>query len=116
MKYIRQFLIILSISFIGEFLNSKLPLPIPASIYGIIIMLIALKSGILKTSQVKEVSDFLIEILPLMFIAPAAQILPNLDIIKPIILPLGIICIATTILVMVISGLVTQWVIRLKQK
>ena len=41
MKYIHQFLIIMAISFIGELL-SLLPLPVPASVYGLFILLIYL--------------------------------------------------------------------------
>ena len=43
MKYIRQFIIIILISFIGEVLNYLLPLPIPASIYGLVLMLHGLR-------------------------------------------------------------------------
>ena len=56
MKYIRQIIIILFIAFLGEILNHLIPLPVPASIYGIIIMFAALVSGILKTESVKETS------------------------------------------------------------
>ena len=35
MKYVRQLLIILFVSFLGELLKSIIPLSIPASIYGI---------------------------------------------------------------------------------
>ena len=38
MKYLKQFLIILAISLIGEILKVLLPLPIPASIYGMVII------------------------------------------------------------------------------
>ncbi|MDQ9840279.1 CidA/LrgA family protein, partial [Acinetobacter baumannii] len=68
MKYVKQFLIILLISAMGEGLYAILPLPIPASVYGVILMLAALISGILKLEQVKETADFLIEIMPVMFI------------------------------------------------
>lgn len=68
MKYIRQFLIILAISFIGELLKYVLPLPIPASIYGMAILFVCLMTGWIKLEAVKETGKFLIEIMPLMFI------------------------------------------------
>ena len=68
MKYLKQFCIILFLSFLGEALRSVIPLPIPASVYGLVLMLGALASGILKVSQVRETSEFLIEIMPVMFI------------------------------------------------
>ena len=71
MKFLRQFMIILLLSFLGEVLKMFIPLPIPASVYGLVLMLLCLVTGILKTSQVKEAAFFLIEIMPVMFI-PAA--------------------------------------------
>ena len=68
MKYLRQFLLILFISFLGELLKYFLPLPIPASIYGMVILFIGLLSGIIKLDAVKDVGKFLIEIMPVMFI------------------------------------------------
>ena len=62
MKYLRQFCIILLVSALGEGLHILLPLPVPASVYGLVLMLGALASGILKLEQVEEAADFLVEI------------------------------------------------------
>lgn len=67
-KYLKQFLIILGITFIGEILKMFLPMPIPASIYGMVIMFVGLMTGIIKYESVKETGKFLIEIMPIMFI------------------------------------------------
>ena len=56
------------ISLIGEILNKLLPLPVPASIYGMVILFAGLLSGIIKLESVKEAGSFLIEIMPVMFI------------------------------------------------
>ena len=60
MKFVRQFMIILTISFVGELLHALLPLPVPASIYGLVLMLIGLQTGILPLSAVNEAGGFLI--------------------------------------------------------
>ena len=73
MKFLRQFMIILLLSFLGEVLKMFIPLPIPASVYGLVLMLLCLVTGILKASQVKEAAFFLIEIMPVMFIPAAAD-------------------------------------------
>ena len=75
MKYIRQFLWILLFSFAGELLKYVIPLPVPASIYGLLLLLLALVTGILRLESVKETSKFLIEIMPLMFIPAAVGLL-----------------------------------------
>ena len=71
MKFLKQFLWILLISFLGEALRALIPLPIPASVYGLVLMLAALITGVLKVEQVRGAAEFLIEIMPVMFI-PAA--------------------------------------------
>ena len=68
MKYLKQFLIILVISFIGEVLKALLPLPVPASIYGMVILFVCLVTGVIRLDAVKETGRFLIEIMPVMFI------------------------------------------------
>lgn len=115
MKYLRQFCVILFVSFLGELLHILIPLPIPASVYGLILMLIALCTGILKLTQVKETADFLIEIMPVMFIPAAAGLLESWSALQSIWLPVIVITILTTIIVMAVTGQVTQRMIRRDQ-
>ena len=68
MKYLRQFMIILLFSFLGELLKYVLPFPVPASIYGLVLLFIALETRILPLAAVKDAGKFMIEIMPLMFI------------------------------------------------
>ena len=56
------------ISFAGELLKELLPFPVPASIYGLVLMLLALVTGIVKVEQVNDVSTFLLDVMPVMFI------------------------------------------------
>lgn len=116
MKYLRQLLIILGITFVGEVLNYYLPLPIPASIYGLALMLILLCTGILKVSSVKETSQFLLDVMPLMFIPAAAGVVREWGIIKPILIPTVIIITVVTVIVMAVTGLITQLLINIRRK
>lgn len=113
MKYIKQFLIILLIAFTGELLNTILPLPIPASIYGIFILFLCLEFHIIPLHAIKETSIFLVEIMPILFIPAAVGVLDSWNIIKAQWIPYVIIMVTTTVLVMVVSGRITQAVIRL---
>ena len=111
-KYIKQAGIIFVISFIGELLHYFIPLPVPASIYGLVLMLVLLVSGVLKTESVRETSSFLIEIMPLMFIPAATGIMNSWDIIRPQLIPYILLIVVSLVTVMAVSGLVTQTVIR----
>lgn len=84
MKYIKQFVVIILVSCIGELLNYIIPLPIPGSIYGMIILLLLLCLGIIEVKQIKEISDFLIEVLPVLFIPASVGIISQLEQIKNI--------------------------------
>ena len=116
MKYVRQFWIILLISAIGEGLHVLIPLPVPASVYGLVIMLIALLTHIIKLDQVKEAAEFLIEIMPVMFIPAGVGLLTAWGILKSVCVPIILITVITTVVVMIVTGRVTQAVIRMDRK
>lgn len=89
-----------------------LPLPVPASVYGLVLMLGALTSGILKLEQVEDAADFLVEIMPVMFVPAGVGLLEAWGDLQPIWLPVVIITILTTVIVMVVTGRSTQFVIK----
>lgn len=110
MKFLRQFMIILLLSFLGEVLKVFIPLPIPASVYGLVLMLVCLMTGVLKTSQVKDAAFFLIEIMPVMFIPAAAGLIDSWKVLQPLLLPILVITVVITVFVMVITGKVAQMI------
>ena len=112
MKIIGQILIILLISFVGELLNFLIPLPIPAGIYGIILLFCLLEWKIIPLRAVKETGDFLVSIMQLMFIPAAVGLLDAWGVIAPNWLPYILITLISTFVVMFISGRATQAVIR----
>lgn len=116
MKYMKQFCLIMFISFLGEVLHHYLPLPIPASIYGLVILFAGLVTGVIKLSHVEETGRFLIEIMPLMFIPAAVGLLESWGILAPIWIPIIGITLITTVIVMIVSGKITQFVIRLENR
>lgn len=112
MKYVKQFGIILAISFAGEILHACIPLPIPASIYGLVLMLVLLISKRLKPEQVKETASFLIEIMPMMFIPAAVGLMNSWDILRPRLFVYAVVTVFSLILVMIIAGRVSQFILK----
>ncbi len=108
MKYIKQFAIILFLSFVGEMLHTLLPLPIPASIYGIVMLFLCLEFRVVSPSSVKDVSAFLIEAMPIMFIPAAVGLMDSWQTLKTALIPYAIITFVTTCAVMAVSGIVVQ--------
>ncbi len=116
MKYVKQFGMILLISFIGEILHEVLPLPVPASIYGIVLLFLCLECKVIQVSAVKETSSFLIEIMPIMFIPAAVGLIDSWEIIKTAWVPYLVITAVSTVLVMAVAGRVVQSVMRRSEK
>ena len=112
MKYLKQMMIILAVSLAGEVLHELLPLPVPASIYGIVGMFVLLYTGLIKTEHIKETSSFLIEIMPVMFIPAAVGLISSWDMLKSSWLSYLVVVLVSTVAVMAVSGLVTQLVIE----
>ena len=113
MKYITQVLYILLFSLLGEVLQAVIPLPIPAAIYGIILLLIALWTGILKEEKISDVAGFLISIMPILFVTPAVKILQHWELISDKLAQIITIMVVSTFVVFTVSGLVAK---RLRKK
>ncbi|MFR4351070.1 MAG: CidA/LrgA family protein [Roseburia sp.] len=114
MKYMRQFLLILLFSFVGEGLKKLLPFPVPASIYGLVLLFVALEVRIVKIAAVRDTGKFLIEIMPLMFVPAGVGLITSWEALAPILVPVVVIMVVSTVVVMVVSGKVTQFVMRKK--
>lgn len=116
MRYLKQFAIILAVSLAGEILNRFIPMPIPASIYGMGIMLFLLMTGILKLDAVKDTARFLIEIMPCMFIPAGVGLITKWAELKSFLIPIAVTVSITTVIVMVCTGRIAQHIIRNDRK
>ncbi len=116
MKYLNQLLIILAISFAGEVLKYFLPFPIPASIYGMVILFIGLLTGWIRLESVKETGKFLIEIMPVMFIPAGVGLMASWGTLKPVLVPVSIITVAVLVIVMAVTGKISEWMIRRERR
>ena len=112
MKYITQLLYILLFTGLGELLEAVIPLPVPAAIYGLVLMLIALCTGILKPEKIADTAHFLITVMPLLFVAPAVNILRYWNIIRSEVVAICVIMVVSTVVVFAVSGLVTKALLK----
>ena len=112
LKYIRQFAIILAFSLAGEMLSLLIPLPVPGSIYGIVLLFGALTAGIIPLDAIRDTGRFLLEIMPVMFIPAAAGLIDLWPQLKASWPSYAVLLTVSTFAVMIVSGRVTQRVIR----
>jgi len=111
-NYIKQFSIILLFAFLGEILRAVIPLPVPASIYGILLLFLALERRWLAAGDIREAVGFLIQIMPILFVPPAVGIMQAWGVLKPDLGPYLLIVIASTVLVILVTGRFTQFILR----
>ena len=112
MKYLKQFCIILLVTCIGEIIRYLVPLPIPGSIYGLVLMFVLLCTHVIKLDDVRPTAAFLIEIMPVMFIPAAVGLINSWSTLQPIIIQALVLILGSTILVMVVTGKVAEAIIK----
>lgn len=112
MKYLSQFLIIMGFTLAGEALQRLIPLPIPASVYGLLLLFAALCFKLVKLEQVKDTGSFLTSILPILFVSPAVGIVEDWALIRKDLLAILILLVASTVLTFGISGRITQAILK----
>ena len=108
MKFVFQFARIMGFCLVGELLHRVLPLPIPASIYGLVLLAAALLTCIVKLEQVKQTGDFMSGLFPLLFIPTVAGVMEVWDLIEGNLIPILIALVPVTWAVMAAAGKVTQ--------
>lgn len=112
MKYVKQLAVILLFSAVGELLEYLIPLPIPASIYGMVLLFLALATKLLPFEAVKGAGSFLVSVLPLMFVVPIVGLMDNFDLIGENLIAIVVIIAVPTVLTFAVSGLVTQLILK----
>ena len=116
MKYLMQFGIIATVSFLGEVLKFVIPLAIPASVYGLVLMFLLLVFKVIRLDMVDSAADYLIAIMPVMFVPPIVGVMDSYNEISGILIKLLVITIITTFVVMVVTGTVAQLIVKIKEK
>ena len=112
MKFIKQLAVILTISLIAEVLEFLIPIPVAASMYGLVLMLLGLITKVIPLEKVEGAADFLVEIMPILFIPPTVGIMASVDALKQMLIPLCVISVVSTVLIMGVTGRVSQTIIR----
>jgi holin-like protein len=100
---------------IGEALGYLIPLPIAGSIYGLILLFLALAFKIVKLSWVEDAADFLHGVMALFFIAPAVAVIEIWPEISNVWWMLVILLVAAYLATMAATGLVADALIKDKK-
>lgn len=116
MKYLFQFMVILVFVFLGEVCEYLIPLPIAGSIYGLLLLFIALWAGLIKLSWVADVADWFHSVMALFFVAPAVAIIDIWPEISGIWYYLVILLVTTYFVTMIITGKTADYFLTRKER
>lgn len=116
MKIIKQIGILFSICWLSIVIEHFLPFAFPASVIGMLLLLLCLLTGLLKIEHIREKSDFLLSNMAFFFIPAGVQVINYLDILREAWLPLVLICTLTTILTFAATACSIRLTLYLMQK
>lgn len=114
MKWLKEFLIILAVTLLGELLRYIIPLSIPAGIYGLLLMFAGLCTKIIPLEKVEHAADFLVEVMPVFLVPAGVALMTKWLELKSMVLPVLLSVFVITIIVMAVTGIVTQKLIHRK--
>lgn len=115
-EYLKQSAWIFGFTLLGEALSRVIPLPIPAAVYGLVLLFLALCLKLVKVEQVNKVSNFLLTVLPVLFVSPIVNLIESWGILAPHVIPIALLVLSSTVLVFAVAGLVSQAFCRKEDK
>ncbi|MGL5715598.1 MAG: CidA/LrgA family protein [Paraclostridium sp.] len=118
MKILNQLALVLGIWVLGEYLSVFIQsiVVIPGSIIGMILLFIALQLNIIKLDSIDTVGNFFLDNMAIFFVPSGVSLIGSLDIISENLFVLLVSVIVTTVLVMYVTGIVVDKMIRNKPK
>ena len=114
MKYLLQTGIIFAVTLIGEILAQVIPLPIPGSIYGLVLLFMLLLTGVLKLKHIEETGNFFLAILPFLFISNCVSLMDSMSLLGENVIAIVVLTVVSTLVVMVVTGGVAQLFVKSK--
>ena len=116
MKYVKQICLIFGLTMAGELFNTLLPLPVPAGVYGLFFLLFGLCTGVIKLESVEDAGNFLLDVMPVMFVPVTVGLMDDYGVWKAVLLPVAAISAVSTVIVMVVTGKAAECLMRKGKK
>lgn len=114
-KLLFQTGIVFGICWLGEAASALLPIPIPGSVMGMLLLFLLLLI-LRKTDPIEEITEFLLKNMAFFFIPAGVGILAQFDLLWEKLLPLLTICVLTTLLTFLATAYTVRGVQILQEK
>lgn len=116
MSGMKQLLIICLLNLAGQFIAKLLPIPFSGSVIGMILALVLLLTKVIKPEHIKDASEFLLANMAMLFVPAGANIIKYYDYIKSSLIPIVVICIASTIVAFLAAAYAVIFTSKLIEK
>ena len=114
MSIIAELAVIFGICLAGEGIAALLPVAFPSSVIGLILLLILLFSGVIKTRHIQRVTEFLLVNMAFVFVPACTSMMQQFDLIRPYVFAFLAICLLTTPLVYCVTAWTVQGIMALR--
>jgi holin-like protein len=108
LTYLLGFGIILAFLGAGLLVSAGVNLPIPGSVIGMVLLVIALQVGLVRAEWVRPPAELLLRHMALFFVPPGVGLMLYFDLIAAEWLPIIVAGVVSTLVVMVVVGRVHQ--------
>ncbi len=92
----------------GEILSRLFDLPFPGNVLGMALLLIALRTGLVKIKWLEEAAEMLLSNMALFFVPAGVGVMVYGDLIAAEWLPITVATVLSTFAVMAVTGLIAQ--------
>jgi len=116
MKILVQIGIVFLLVACADVLSRLLPIAIPVSVVGILLLMSCLMLKIIKTSQIEDIANFFMQNMGFFFIAAGVSILGKYELIKNILFQYSIVTLISTLLTFATTGIAVKLVLHLQNK
>ena len=112
MNILSQIAVLFAVCLGGQVISCLLPFPFPATVLGMILLLVLLCTRVVKSDRIKPCSHFLLTNMAVLFVPSGVNILNHWDIFSRNCIPLLIVSVATVPLVYFATSLAVRLCIR----
>lgn len=109
--FFHQALVIAVILFISNIIESFMPIPMPASVIGLVLLFIALCTGIIKLGEVEKVGTTLTNNIGFLFVPAGISVINSLGVLSTSPILIILLIIISTLLLLLCTGFFSQMLI-----
>lgn len=116
MKYLKQLMIILISYFLGTIIQLFFNLPLPGTVLGLILLLLALSLRIVKIEMIEDICEVLISHMSFLFIPAGVGLMTSFDMLKGKVIAFSIIIVISTFVVWIVTAYVVKFLRKVCSK